>query len=270
MRFLNFLYLFTLFGSANGLQNAKGPILFNCTVISMHKHRYNHTSALLREIGFRVRRKSPYHIVAASAKLQEAFQSLSIYSTMTYESLSDEHRKVFSNYLTFRELISSFGEDNTLPLSSWRFFFEDDVSLVPGSSTASAAVNIQNGIQIADEKGFEHIWLGVCAPKCKGIFNKSFAECYGGNCAHAFGVRRSLAVTLPDALLLQQETRLKPNADRFYYDVAMRLYTTHVRSSLVIGYGAVSPQSKEHMGLFFQDRRKFGSSISNIAGTSVA
>lgn len=239
--------------------------LFNATVISMNKYRYKNACAVLRPIGFKVVRKTPNHVKTDDAALRAAFRELPAYRHMDYNSMIDQHRKTFSNYLAFHEAISSFAQDASMPSSSWRFYFEDDIALFPGATNASATADILQGIRIAEANGYDHIWLGVCAPsefECTQVYEENFAGCQGGKCAHAFGVRKSLAATLPDALAKVLAMWTSGNDMlRVYFDVAMYYYTRHVRKSLVVRYKAESPQAADHVGLFYQDRKRFETSI---------
>lgn len=191
-----------------------------------------------------------------------------------FATADDISRKVFSNLLSFIEILDDFARE---PASQsleddWLLIFEDDIAFHPGASEPTC--DLLEGLHVSSDDGI--VFLGKCnSPKCKKMketkSGTELSRCTEGTCAHAWAVKKWKARLLPGATLaLLCHSSLPP-----YMDLGLRLVSAvihpiyfiggnfgHNHEAYVIGDADKdSRPDEDHTGLIFQDRRNFISSI---------
>jgi hypothetical protein len=165
--------------------------------------------------------------------------------------------------------------------SSWLLVFEDDVSVNPHCrGSAHAKLVIDNVLRLAEEDGSGLVYLGICGPQCErrcnpalpgrcklGKYRKqltTFAKC-AGHCTHAMAVATSTASFLLQDIFSPRNLRKLPAPrDRLIID---SIFYGHARrkerfwTAGVSWHAPFDGGNKDHVGLFFQNRTRYSSSI---------
>lgn len=239
----------------------------DATILSMRQDRFLHTQRVLMGLAFtNVTRNIPSDSDIKNITLANAFKTRKaegIYVGSNYKYLKDRDRKIFSNYMAFLSAINAFSMKRDLSSNSWHFFFEDDITLHPDIDATLASAAIREGIRKAEEKKSGIIYLGICAPVCNSSYVRNGVtfgvDCYG-LCAHAFGLRKSLADSLPKPLL-QQHRRCCADHTTVPFDTILCRFAENVHGAIVVGMNYDSPQISGQQGILFQNRNQFVSDI---------
>jgi hypothetical protein len=194
------------------------------------------------------------------------------FSRGSREYHTDQNLKVFSNRMAFVSAMQAFVDDDSVGWDSWRFFFEDDISLHPSLTPDQAKEALAKGLALAAGDGA--IYLGICGPKCSAgavhlrIKRRSnahsvsvdAAQC-SGTCAHAFGFKKWKAIGF---LLHMNNLEMESEYKRMYFDRVLLAYALQVHRIWVVGSNLRSPAKgiSDHFGILFQDRDAFHSTIS--------
>ncbi|KAG0563995.1 hypothetical protein KC19_8G074400 [Ceratodon purpureus] len=234
----------TIINVAQGSQDVDGVVL------SMKPERFNHTQHVLAQIGLRVVQRVPL-----SFQSKEVNESLCSFVGSPRDN--SMNLKVWSNQMAFVNAMEEFvREANTATPKRWRFFFEDDVALNPNITSEQAKVLLAKGLEVADEDGF--VYLGLCGPHCEESRlldeHVEAARCYGA-CAHAFGLQANAA-----AKFLQHLENTKKERE-IYMDQRLLNYGKKVKRVWVLGTNLQSPSDHAHVGLLYQDRIRFPTTI---------
>jgi hypothetical protein len=296
MTLLCLLYLLALHSSVEGRQSCnikndwhQGNNIPRAVILSLNDERYTHTKMVLEAAltDINVTRKFP--ISYKSEELDAIRPRYSSFLNCAKNSSSGERiydiednfkeagditRKVFSNTISFIQIMDDFSAEPSSQSQEedWLLIFEDDIAFHPGALEPTC--DLIEGLEAASNDGI--VFLGKCAsPKCvKGTSTKSGTEisrCTEGTCAHAWGVKKWKARYLPGAALaLICHSRAPP-----YMDVGLRLFSQVVHPVVFVGgnlgyhheayvSGAADRESRpdeDHVGLIYQDRKKYVSSI---------
>lgn len=230
-------------------------------VLSMKPERFQHTKEVLESIGLKVTQKVPpsYQSKDVDRSLESFVGSRAFHTSVFL--------KVWSNRMAFLEALEEFVQDSSITDKTWRFFFEDDISVHPTLTSDRSKLLVAKGIKLAEKDGF--LYLGICGPNCTlpgSPLDKEIeaARC-AGTCAHAFGFTRWKAgkfLTEMSALTLKGPAG--PVLYGFYFDRYMYEYGNQVQRVWVVGSNLKSPVTSvnDHYGLLFQDRALYPSTIS--------
>ena len=150
---------------------------------------------------------------------------------------------------------------------AWALILEDDIGVHPEVPPGALAQIVQDAISLANKQDVEFVYFGVClepGETCRGGNDHTFV---GGNvfinsckrtttrrCTHAYGVRRNLAVLLPD-LVRQVGTTI----DEAYESV----FKSRSIPNLVVGVNLLSPEWCSHVGLLYQRAEFWASSLTH-------
>ena len=262
-------------GSAVGLRNTKAHhYMQRATVISLDNIRYAHTRGILESLHATVTR---HHPIAFDEPALVARAKAAVFrgSSMPSNDKNEEVKtmKAFSNRQAFEDILHNFvSSDHSIAPDEWLFLFEDDISLHP-TLTAHAAIElISEGMHRAQHSS-GLLLLGLCRPQCEvntedtsdgdqriSNIDPRFSTCHG-TCAHAFGITRKRALDLLHSLHVMT-TKSHPNDTmlRNYFDQMLCEFSKSV-GGLLVGAHLVSPNDKMQVGILFQDRDLFPSSI---------
>lgn len=151
---------------------------------------------------------------------------------------------------------------------------EDDVTLHDDLSVSAARAAILHGFDLARSDGW--LYLGICQTRCKNeswFGEVSFAKCGGGVCSHAIAVTKHRAATLiQDLHTSMVEDHLswaKDYPGAHSMDRMLSNYADYRNGTWVVGTNLNAPAESEtelkSIGLFYQDRARFHSTIGNNA-----
>ena len=242
------------------------------TILSADQQRFDATRTVLSPL-FEVKREVPLSINDPAL-----FRLISIFKTLRGRNFTastpDRERKAFSNFLAFHEAIWSHAWDKRTKSDGWRFFFEDDVALHP--NVTSPLCNIMHGIEIARSDGI--LYLGLCAPRCilwdifrsenKGL---DYQKC-SGTCAHAFGLTKWKAQSILELMQVLRQEYHKFD-EQVYFDIGLFSYGKRVNPVWTVGANLSHAPPRNlrnkkfvhykanHIGMFFQNREQFPSTI---------
>ena len=242
---------------------------FEATVLSADELRFESAEKELRQL-FNTRRQIPLNITDPSL-----FRGLDGFRHLRGRNITTKREaRAFSNFLAFHFAINFHASDKNVKSDSWRFFFEDDISLHPNATFPMC--NLLHGMLLAKNDGI--LYLGMCSPICilQDVFsstNKSvaFQKC-SGTCAHAFGLTKWKAQTLLDLL---QTLRFEHHTydEQTYFDIGLFSYSKRVHPVWVIGSNLTTIQHRtvrnkkflrykpNHIGIFYQNREVFPTTI---------
>jgi hypothetical protein len=214
----------------------------------MRSERFNHTQHVLAQLGLHVVQRVP-----------PGFQSMEVDRSL--ESFVGSRRqhsptklKVWSNQMAFEDAMEEFVVEEGRS-KRWGFFLEDDVALNPGVTYEYAKVLIAKGLAMADEDGF--VYLGICGPFCEGgrvLDGQVEAARCAGTCAHAFGFQAWAAAKFLEHLRRSEKRNI-------YMDQILLNYGKQVKKAWVLGSNLKSPVAGDHVGLLYQDRLTFPTTI---------
>jgi hypothetical protein len=196
--------------------------------------------------------------------------------------------KAWSLKFTHHRIWERIGKDKALQDDDWVLVFEDDIALHPSLDSLSGeqlAVVIRQSLKGLAAGGTIHhrnpkknrgtgfAFLGVCGPIWEGTNGnlKSIRRAVNlkhggvkisirgsyGLCLHAYALQKQRARSL-----LRDMRRFLPSAmvEQPYIDVTVRDFLKFQQTpALTVGANFVSPQAKDHIGLFFQDRESYPS-----------
>ena len=215
-------------------------------------------------MGFNVTRQEPLH---HTSKILHAKFAIALNNTIkmnknkTVINNDSIQRKYFSNRLAFYKALETqlkhIEEYAYMPHPlDWIFLFEDDIKLHESFINPKQAMqSIITGMKLATN-GL--IILGVCNPHWYGApiimtdTDSGFGVEYrlsSGFCSHAFGIARWKLISYI------KKTKLY----KYYisaYDMVLSTYP-----SLLIGSNLSSPEDIDHIGMFYQNRFKFDTTI---------
>ena len=174
---------------------------------------------------------------------------------------SPQDRKYFSNRLAFLKAIevqiAHSTEYSTVSRElDWVFFFEDDIKLHESfQSPKQAMQTIITGMKLATNG---MVFLGICGMHWNDdtiitINSNQYRNCTG-YCAHAFGIARWKLQSFLDYI-----TPFKYQVSAF--DMVLLRYASN-HPMVLVGSNLTSPENSEHIGMFYQNRLKFNSTIS--------
>ena len=232
----NIVVLTTVLWSVYGADNCDISSQLLATVLSINTQRYDHTKHILNQVGFNVSRFNPER---------------EVHST---------DMKVYSNLRAFEKAIQLFVKGDS-ENSDWMFFMEDDLAINPSLNTEQAKSAIMKLQELARFDGIAY--LGICGPSCDDCSTSTddgitFQRC-SGNCAHAFGITKEKSKILMP-LIHHFKSILEPMTP-IYFDQLLHMYGDRVHSIWVAGTDLRSPLDAGHVGIFFQNRELFPSSI---------
>jgi hypothetical protein len=253
----------TLNNESKDLDKVEPPTIsqnFQGVVLNVRTDCFNHTKSMLEHLDIRITQQKPlkYNNLEVDQEL-EKFQG----GSRKYHT--DEYLKVFSKRMAFIFAMQAFANDVLVDWNSWRFFFEDDISLHPSLTPDQAKEILANGLALAEDDGV--VYLGICGPHCvepvEPLGYGYDAERCSGACAHAFGFRRwkaSQFLLHMDNLVIESPD---PHVESMYFDRLLVAYALQVHRIWVIGSNLQSPTKDgyDHYGILFQDRDTFNSSI---------
>jgi hypothetical protein len=213
-------------------------------VLSMRPDRFNHAQHVLTQLGLRVVQREP-----------PSFQSVEVNRSLeAFIGSRDQHSptslKAWSNQMAFEGALEEFAVEEARS-KRWRFFLEDDVALHPDVTYEHTKVLIAKGLGIADGDGF--VYLGICGPSCEGsrvLEGQVEAARCAGPCSHAFGFQAWAAAQFLE-YVRSSETR------NIYMDQNLLNYGRQVKKAWVLGSNLKSPVAGDHVGLLYQDRLTF-------------
>jgi len=209
-------------------------------------------------------------------------------TTFAYNESTDKLRKTFSNKLAFETIIQNFISSESYGPNEWIFLFEDDIRVNPNvvdpycyiraamllASPPMRKIKKNSGSAphhvSPQHVGDGIVYLGLCL--IEGTICESPVEnrhshfnitvemkrCFG-HCAHAFGVVKWKAPSLLSELQ-SLHNEFSDYSDFHFFDVGLLLYGK-VHPILLLGSNLQSPQCPSHMGLFYQDRMTFPTTI---------
>lgn len=257
-------------------------------VLALYDERYNHTELVLQTAipNINVTRKFPIrydseeldairpkysHFLTCKKNISTGER---VFLEDNFKEANDITRKVFSNTYSFIQILDDFAAEPSSQSQEedWLLVFEDDIAFHPGS--AEPTCDLIEGLEAASGDGI--VFLGKCAsPRCTKISETksgtSLSRCTEGTCAHAWGVKKWKARMLPGAALaLICHAMADP-----YMDLGLQLFSRIVHPVFFIGgnlgahheayesgtANSASRPDEDHVGLVYQDRNKFVSSI---------
>mmetsp|Transcript_9088 Transcript_9088/g.30192 ORF Transcript_9088/g.30192 Transcript_9088/m.30192 type:complete len:235 (-) Transcript_9088:118-822(-) len=220
-------------------------------VVSVHEHRWLHTSELLASL----------RVFGAVWRVVPPTPTIS---------------KIESNFNSFRSAISRAARRSRASptgVSSWYYVFEDDIGIVNRSTVAH---EMEQAEARAERHQLPLLYGGLCCelgPRC---------QCHGGNCygmcAHAWAAHGAdyLEVLLNRTRVTARlrslwnsscvgtprcATREGLHHNAQVFDLRLGKFAMDLGGVPVVGPGHRSPQHKRHIGAFYQDRRAFPSTI---------
>lgn len=271
--------------AASPVSNASGIFEFRCSVLSFNVTRYMHAAKTLRRGGFHVRRREP-----ASTNDVHFVQRARNEFGPDFEHYP-HGMMALSNRMSLEDMIHKFAQSNGAA-NEWHFFFEDDVAVHPEVDITSVRKLLHKGQELAQTVGF--MYLGVCGPRWSKVQhgqNDALYRTCSGACTHAFGLTRARATTLVDEAnnamkgrqrwgeqlriraFLRKKRRLSTSRTagvagcivldrRMYFDQKLLALGERLgRPFLVVGANLTSPVDRDHVGIFYQDRAHFTTSI---------
>ena len=245
-------------------------------VISKNDTRFEATAKELRALGL-VDIQRVFPPAETHPSLQEEWKLHDFHRHGLEQS--PENLRYLSLTIAFKtafELASSLSTK-----TSWLLVFEDDVSVNPRCRGGMhASLIIEDALRLAEEESSGLVYLGLCGPKCDRRCDPSipgrcklgkywkhaatFAKC-AGHCTHAMAVATSSAsFLLLDIFSPRSLLKLPVPRDRLIIDSIFVDYAQHTRRFWTAGatwYAPFDGVNGDHVGLFFQNRTRFSSSI---------
>jgi len=212
---------------------------------------------------------------------------------------SDKLRKTFSNKIAFETILQTFISSDTFGPDEWIFLFEDDIGMQSKVADpycairsamliASPSISLPMPVPVRKKKkknspphdkgqrvGDGIIYLGMCrhfTSVCQPLVSTKneqlprldstieIQRCFGA-CAHAFGVVKWKAPFLL-SVFRSLHNEFSDYSAFHYFDMGLLLFGQLVHPILLVGSNLPSPQlGHNHLGLFYQDRRRFTSLI---------
>jgi len=168
---------------------------------------------------------------------------------------------VASNLLTNFKIWDIIANDKEITNNQWNFIFEDDFTLHPDINPKNVTKIIHKLFEVANENGFAYFRL--CGPKCHS--NNSFtdngvvyAKC-NGRCIHAYALQKKRAKSLKEYLRekwIQHGKKYYPESGGHYFFTDVQFDVAFNTNKVYLaGLNFVSPQSNDHRGIFYQDRK---------------
>lgn len=167
----------------------------------------------------------------------------------------------------------------------WVLFFEDDAKLSPQLHAQSEIGEmISESLSLAEAAGHEITYFGLCGKSCHGrekkLKNLSYSMCHGA-CAHSYALKGTARnalnahrLDLIDRLTKVPANSIKPKCPEIVSTIhdpfgAHKLLTQSCDShgvpdnAYLFGSNLRSPDADDHYGIFYQNRREFGSISKN-------
>ncbi|CAF1119540.1 unnamed protein product [Adineta steineri] len=203
------------------------------------------------------------------------FLSVSLNDSRIHTSSSAILKKWSSNLLAFvdlwtYEIPKSSNNNNNNNEFEWSFIFEDDVNFCDPSQVSllnfiEPLQELTHNQQIQQNDGF--VYLGICGPDFnnsspsiifKNTKNSLKSEKGYGFCLHATGITTKRSRTFWSEI-----SSYRPNEGDKSLDHQLRQYSLRSRKYFyTFGSNYLYPPGTGHYGIAYQDRGKFGSSIS--------
>ncbi|CAF4104655.1 unnamed protein product, partial [Rotaria sordida] len=196
------------------------------------------------------------------------FKPIQLNDSRIDKSLSLLDKKLASNLISFVTVwtyeITKYSKHGEL---EWSFIFEDDVNFVePSKVSLPNYINALQALMYHPEIQFKHgiFYLGICGPTFASdnhtliipFSNNSLLSHKGcGSCVHGMGL------TTKRARQLWVEISLYCPIPNGPADIYIHNYCTKNGDYYILGSNLHSPQSSDHYGIAFQDRRRFSSEI---------
>jgi len=164
---------------------------------------------------------------------------------VVYQLVIPHPNKKVSNRLTHMELFRKISTDKTEP---WGYIFENDIQIL------NASWKVNPNIISHESRHKEFMFLGLCTTE--DFFPESKPKRYCGFCAHAYALTPKGAGNLL-AFSLNENSAW----DLLPQDMVTIRYCIQEKGFPLIGSKYCSPRTGHHIGLFYQDRESFPSTI---------
>jgi len=212
-------------------------------VVSLNTDRWNHMEQLLPQCGVKPIRVVPLSPNARIVLLDGGRAS-----------------ELVSSKYSHRDAMLRIAYDSSLPDDGWGLIFEDDVALQHQIAPTMVEPLLKYATHLSQEDGF--FYLGVCrtTPCGSEIFEfqtVQMCRCTG-RCAHAYAVAKWRAKWLFDELVLNIG-QLKGGSDALdvLFERGLGIPNPILVGSNIHEDGTPS----EHVGIFYQDRKKYPSQL---------
>ena len=237
------------------LKFQKGKMRENVGVlISNNKARFQHTKEVLESLEFFTRIQHRLPVDYNSARIQEELV------TLGFGDAGGRTRKAMSLKLAHFDAMREFYDSTAYDSNDWLFLFEDDIQL--HDKIADPSTVLEKGVEAAAMDGI--LFLGFCGPVCDGRSfvvhdNVEVRKC-SGYCSHAYAiVKWKIKYLLNVFEILRGD--LTQGDKVVHVDQWLQQYSMHVSPIMLLGSNLPSPCDPSHLGVFFQDRRIFNSTL---------
>ena len=250
--FLFLIVTLTEFGSQKKLKGK--PIVMTSVIISNKKTRFQHTKEVLESLDFFADIQHKLPVDYNSARIQDELVALG------FGNAGGRTRKAMSLKLTHFDVMRDFYNSSTYDMNDWLFLFEDDIQL--HDKIADPSTLLEKGVEAAAMDGI--LFLGFCGPFCDGRSfvvhdNVEVRKC-SGYCSHAYAiVKWKIKFFLAVFDILRDDFKLDENI--VHVDWWLQKYAKRVSPIMLLGSNLPSPCDPSHLGVFFQDRRIFNSTL---------
>ena len=223
-------------------------------LISNNKARFQHTKEVLESLNFftKVQHKLPANY--NSARVDKELVALG------FGNAGGRTRKAMSLKLAHFDAMHEFYDSASYDANDWLFLFEDDIQL--HDKIAEPSTVLRKGIEAAAMDGI--LFLGFCGPVCDGRSfvvhdNVEVRKC-SGYCSHAYAiVKWKIKYLLNVFEILRGD--LTQGDKVVHVDQWLQQYSMRVSPIMLLGSNLPSPCDPSHLGVFFQDRRIFNSTL---------
>ncbi len=180
-------------------------------------------------------------------------------------------QRLFSLTVAWERLTRHIAHDTDMAGDDFAFVFEGDIALHDNVSHADARRAVLHGMDLARADGL--LYLGGCFTRCAGgaaeaqwLGNTRFERC-SNKCTHALAVTKRKAATLMADLHESMRVEAGPNGSTLYLgyiiDQMLSTYSAHYNGTWTVGTNLFAPGNDLHIGMFYQDRKAFHSTIGN-------
>ncbi len=177
--------------------------------------------------------------------------------------------------VAWERLTRHIAHDPDMAEDDFALVFEGDVALHDNVSHADARQAVLHGMDLAREDGL--LYLGGCFPRCAGgpdgeqwLSNTRFERC-SNKCTHALAVTKRKAATLMADLRESMLADAGPDGSTLYLgyliDQMLSTYSAHHNGTWTVGTNFAAPGNGWHIGIFYQDRKAFQTTIGNALAT---
>lgn len=179
-------------------------------------------------------------------------------------------QRYYSLTVAWERLLHHIAHDVDMQDDDFAFIFEDDIALHDNLTHSDARRAVLRGMDLAREDGL--LYLGGCWPSCSQWDRKpewtntvKFEKC-SNMCTHALAVTKRKAATLMAQLRESMVLAIGEDGHWPYgyvIDQMLHMYSKQNNGTWTVGSNMLAPGNDVHIGIFYQNRKAFHSTIGN-------